>query len=328
MAASYSTGTASDPRDLVEQLSAWLVAQGWTWLYSAAVGSGFREHLSKGGIFVHLRSIENENNAWTYQSSTPGYGLGFYIGDGFNSALAWNAQSGAPLSSGTSNLVGAGMFLPSGPISAYHFFDDGFDNITIVVERTFGNCVHMGWGPSLVKTGYASDFWYFYGSAPSYYNAYAPYSPIPGYDQSADAPMAPTLFNAGALYSNAFVRVDESEFAARWVGFTGSSGTSTGFTGRHALNVFNTSAYTTYMTEIPAIGLMASRAWQTAFPGALLLPLHCFLRSVNARCIPIGYPPTAFYCGAVGHGFESGDIYAVGGVNYMLFPGFAVLKAA
>jgi hypothetical protein len=328
VAASYATGTAISPTDLLQKLVAWLVAQGWTQNMSQADGGGWRAHLSKNGQYVNLRAIVNSATAWTYQSGTVGYGIGFYLGDGFSSGSAWNAQSGAPLSSGTSNVVGAGMFLPSGAISAYHFFDNGSDHVTVVVERTFGNCAHMGWGPSLVKTGYTSDCWYFYGSSSSYYNVYCPTSPVPGYDQSAAAPMAPNLSYGGGMFANAFVRVDATEFSYRWVGLTINSGTSTGYTGRSALNSLNASGSTTYMTEFPAIGLMASRAWQTAFPGALLLPLHCFLRSLNARWIPLGYPPTVFYCGAVGHGFESGDIYTVGGVNYMLFPGFVVLKAA
>jgi hypothetical protein len=328
MAASYATGTATDPIDLLQKLVTWLVAQGWTSNMSAADGGGWRAHLSKGGQYVNLRAIVNSAAAWNYQYSTAGYGIGLYLGDGFSSGAAWNAQSGAPLSSGTSNPVGAGMFLPSGAIYAYHFFDNGSDHVTVVVERTFGNCAHMGWGPSLVKTGYTSDYWYFYGSSSSYFNVYCSTSPVPGYTETAAAPMVTTLLYSAALMANAFVRVDATEFSYRWAGFSNGSGTYSGYTGRSALSVLNVSGFTSLWDEFPSIGLMKDRAWQTAFPGALLLPLHCFLRSISARWIPVGYPPTVFYCGAVGHGFESGDIYTVGGVNYMLFPGFVVLKAA
>ncbi len=327
MAASYSTGSASGPTDLLQKLVTWLVAQGWTQDMSQAVGTGWRAHLHKSGQYVNLRAIVNESTAWPYQYSTAGYGIGLYLGDGFNSGLAWNLQSGAPLSSGTSNPVGAGMYLASGAISAYHFFDDGNDHITVVVERTAAVCAHMGWGPSLVKTGYSSDHWYFYGSSPSYYNAFLPGGSFPGYDATAAAPMAHSFYYIGT-YATAFVRTDAAVYSYRWVGFVNSAGTSYGYTGRMGRCALDVTTYMGNMTELPAIGSMQNRAWQSAFVGALLLPLHCFIQATTARWIPVGYPPTVFFCGAVGHGFASGEVYSVGGVNYMLFPGFAVKKAA
>ena len=50
---------------------------------------------------------------------------------------------------------GCGMNLPQGQISAYHFFDDGNDHITVVVERAAGIFCHMGWGPSLERASLA-----------------------------------------------------------------------------------------------------------------------------------------------------------------------------
>jgi hypothetical protein len=218
------------------------------------------------------------------------------------------------------------MLLAAGAISAYHFFDNGSDHVTVVVERTFGNCVHIGWGPSLVKLGYADDHWYFYGSTPGYYNV-SGYE-YPGTFATALAPMSISfLINGGCATS--FIRTDISVFASRWVGCCVDTSilSGSGYTGRLGKCALST-ATSGNLHEFVEIGLMASRSWQTTFPGALLLPLHCFVASLAGRWIPVGYPPTVFYCGADGHGFGSGDIYTVGGVNYMLFPGFVVLKAA
>ena len=48
----------------------------------------------------------------------------------------------------------------------------------------------------------------------------------------------------------------------------------------------------------------------------------------QGRWAPIGYPPTVFWTEAVGHGYSAGDVYQLGGQDYMLFPFFAVRKAA
>lgn len=329
MAAAYQTGTASGPNDLLQKLVTWLVAQGWTQNMSAAVGASWRAHLSKGGQFVNLRSFVNEHADWAYHVATNGYGIGLYLGDGYDGGVAWNLQSGGPLYTGSTARVGMGMRLPSGAVSAYHFFDDGADHITVVVERTPANCVHIGWGPSLAKTGYTADFWYFYGSSPSYYSAADSSSSNPGADLTAAAPLAHAYYITSYPLPAGYVRVDASLVTARWVTVTDSLGTTTsGYTGAAAHNALDATGHVSRMSEIPCIGLMQQRAWQTAFAGALLLPLHLFLLRSTARWMPIGYPPTVFFCGAVGHGFASGEVYAVGGVDYMLFPGFAVKKAA
>jgi hypothetical protein len=329
MAASYSTGSATGPTDLLQKLVTWLVAQGWDQNMSQAAGSGWRAHLSKGGQYVNLRSFVNEHADWAYHVATNGYGIGLYLGDGYGSGVAWNLQSGGPLYTGTTDRVGSGMRLPSGAVSAYHFFDDGADHVTVVVERTLANCVHMGWGPSLVKTGYAADYWYFYGSSPSYYSAVDSAESNPGGELTAAAPLAHSYYITSYPLPAGYVRVDASLVADRWVTVADSTSTTTaGYTGALAHSALDARGGVTRMSEIPCIGLMQQRAWQTAFAGALLLPLHLFLLRSTARWMPIGYPPTVFFCAAVGHGFVSGDVYSVGGVDYMVFPGFAVLKAA
>jgi hypothetical protein len=335
MAASYSTNSATGPTDLVQKLVTWLVAQGWTQDASASYGSGWRAHLHKNGQYVNLRAIANEaaniSTIWGAGSATAGYGVGLYLGTGYNGSNAFNAQAGGPTDSGGTNPIGAGMFLNSGAIAAYHFLDDGNDHITVVVDRGSGLFSVMGWGPSLVKTGYTNDFWYFYGSVPFYYNAVSPGTgPYPGIEASAAAPMSHSFNEAGSRYATAFVRVDSSLYSGRWVGISDGAQTTQryGYTGKQARCAMDNSNTIANAAEYPKMFPMFARGYQSAFVAALLLPLHCFLNAASARWIPLGYPPTVFHFAGIGHGFTAATVYQVGGLDYLCFPNFAVRKAA
>ena len=184
MAASYQTGTSSSPVALLQSLVAWLnTTQGWVTDLNATDASGWRAHLHKNGLYVNMRAAMNES-VWNYNHAA-GYGIGLYLGDGYSGAANWRSQSGGPIQTATTNTVGAGMQLGSGAVTAYHFFDDGADHIVVVVEKSPGLFVHMGWGPSLVKTGYTLDFPYFFGSSPSYYNCAVPTTGFNGSDLTA-----------------------------------------------------------------------------------------------------------------------------------------------
>jgi hypothetical protein len=110
----------------------------------------------------------------------------------------------------------------------------------------------------------------------------------------------------------------------------GTLGASGLYTGRPMRCALDLTAGSTFSGGLhPNYSLIEALVHQTAFSGALLLPLHCFvLTDPGARYAPLGYPASMFYCTAVGHGFSGGDVYQVGGLDYMLFPYFAVRKAA
>lgn len=331
MAASYQTGTASSPTNLLQTLVTWLVAHGWTQDASAADGSGHRAHLHKNGLYVNLRSAMNESNIWAIQFGTPGYGIGLYLGDGYSGAAAWNAQSGGPVSSGTASRIGVGMNLPSGSITAYHFLDDGSDHIAVLVERAPGIYTHMGWGPSLVKTGYSWDSPYFFGNGPSFYTCAPPSGggSFSGYDVTAFCP-ASHSFLSTQMHSTFFVRVDSSVFSGLWVANNGdSSSTAYGNTGRQGRCALArvTSANLNEL-NYPSYRRIVGRGYNTAFTGAVLMPLSYFVTTGAARLAPVGYPPSVFYSEAVGNGRVAGEIVAVGGVNYLFLPNFAIRKAA
>lgn len=339
MAAAYQTGTATGPTDLLQKLVTFLVAQGWTSDSSVSYGAGWRAHLHKGAQYVNLRAIVGEaanlSTVWgsgSGVSSTAGYGIALYLGDGYSGAAAWNAQSGGPKDSGGTNPVGAGLFMGSGSVPAYYFFDDGLDNLTVVIHRGSGLYGHLGWGASLAKIGYTADHWYFHGSSPhAYCVVNEGTGPYPGTDLTAMAPMAHSYFTTGSTGNRAcaFVRTDAAVYASRWLGVMdgANTGAAHGYTGRQG-RCSLAAATIPNSGEYPKLQDFLARGWQSAFTGALLLPLHCFAQAATARWIPVGYPPSVFACAAVGHGLNAATVYQVGGLDYMVFPGFAVRKAA
>ena len=162
----YQTGSTSSSTDVLQKLVTFLVAQGWTVDRSDVEGAGWRAHLHKGTNYVHLRANEFEQ-PWLI-GSVPTFGVQLYLGSGFNGAAAWNNQTaGAPIAYGQSNPIGVGMQLSAGPFSNYYFFaDPSGNNIVVIVEKTPGLYVYLGWGDSLVKAGAWTGGPYFFAFRP------------------------------------------------------------------------------------------------------------------------------------------------------------------
>lgn len=338
MAASYQTGISSSPTNLLQTLVTWLTNQGWTSDMSQADGAGWRAHLHKAGIYVNLRSAMNEK-IWHKTTGdwdrALGYGIGLYLGDGHDGGESWVEQPGRPLRTDVpASTSGCGMNLPAGSVAGYHFFDDGLDNVIVVVEKSPGVFVHMGWGLRLADMGAPEDFPYFFASSSAYRTTDPnPGMSLPGLNQTARAPFArlphepPSDYRA---HAGGFVRVDATTFSGRWVADCVDDEASDGYTGRFMDGPLNQNGYdTTSQQQHPDYALYIGRTTQTAFAGALLLPMHLFvLTDPGARWAPLGYPPNLFWCEGVGAGYAAGEILQVGGLDYMLFPKFAVRKAA
>ncbi len=323
MAASYVTGAATSPIDLLQLLVSWLVAQGWTSDSSVSDSPGWRAHLHKNGLYVNLRAAMSES-IWNYNYGG-GYGIGVYLGTGYSGASNWRSQAGGPVFSGSSSVVGAGVCLGSGAVPHYHFFDDGNDNIVVVVEWTTGVFGYLGWGPSMTKTGYTMDYPYFFGSMASYYNTAYPSSGKYGYDLTGLAPTTHQIEDQSGF----FVRIDSAVWASQWISNVYSStNTASGYTGRRIRSALASTSLGGIESYTPNYVNVKNRSWPNAYPGAMLLPLHAFSEMATARWAPIGYVPTVFATWAWQHGFNVGEIWQVGGLDYMVFPYFAVRKAA
>ena len=341
MAAAYQTGVSSSPINLLQTLVTWLVAQGWTSEASASEGAGWRSHLSKGGLFVNLRAAANEKiwpavaGNWDFEQ---GYGIGLNLATAYSGASGWAQQANAPVrTDGSSN--GCGMNLPSGAVSAYHFFDDGNDNVAVVVERAPGIFTHMGWGPDLAPLGQAAAYPYFFAATGARRNVdvTTQYSDKHGINVTALPPFSHAdkePSTSDFVDATVFVRVDAALWSGRWLSDSqapGSLDANYGFTGRVlrcAANLNPLSQGQLEQGEYPNYRFLDDRLLQSQVAGAVLLPLHLFGNTASDRWSPLGAHPSIFLCEGVGSGYAAGELYSVGGVDYLLFPHFVVRKDA
>lgn len=331
---SYQTGSASSSTDLLQKLVTWLVSLGWNQDRSAVEGSGWTASLDLHGNFVHLRAAENETTIWQANGGGAHYGLHMYVGTGFTSGQPFNNQTtGSPIASGGSNPVGVGMQLSAGPFSNYYFFADSTaDNVVVVVERTPGLFLHLGWGLSLNKAGSYTGGAYFFGSSSGYYTSLTTFGAnTPGFTSTSDCPF-PIADSANACPG--FVRADVDSFTGKWIGiwsagasgnqgFTGKAGDSSirGFGGSMKTN-FPVYAYNevSYEFQFEQVSEQDGRA--------NLLPLLVWVNrdGTTTGFSLLGDPPFVFATNAVGNGFSDAEEYVLGGTTYKLFPNFAVVK--
>src|SRR5579872_3937159 len=304
----YQTGTASSPVDLLQKLVTWLAGLGWNTDLSAADGAGsvgWRAHLDLHGNFVHLRAFVNEGASVPFASnagSSGSAGIALYLSTAFNTSVAWNVQPGnPPYQSGSSTLVvGCGMALPTGSIQNYFFFADAtFDNIVVVVEKTPGVYVHIGWGLSIQKAGTFTGGPYFFGSQSCFYVSYiTATNPSPGFLTTG---YCPCCFSDYFGVQNGFFRADVDSFTGKWIGLSIATTPSAGYTGKNAASpVFGPSAPP---AQIPwYASASAAGQWQFNQTSQLdgranLLPLLIWAArdTTPGGYSPIGTVPNVFF---------------------------------
>lgn len=329
---SYSNGTATSSTDLLQQLVTFLVAAGWTQDMSQAEGSGWRAHLHLGSDYVHLRAAENEG-VFQQSNGTTGYGLNLYMGTGFNSGQPWNNQTtGAPIGSGAAYPVGANAYLSAGPFTNYYFMtDSGGNNVVVVIERTPGVFMFVGWGTSLVKAGAFTGGQYFYGSSGGGWSGHAlPGGSVAGYTTTSDCP--------GCLSDSegqvcTYVRADVDSFTSKWISISPSVTNTQGYTGKVGSSSVKKPGFGAN-TEFPfyAItdGTTDFQSSQSSLQDgrANLLPVLLWVNRDGASSAYslLGSLPMAFKANGVGNGFSNASEYAIGSDTYKMFPNFAILK--
>ena len=334
MAANYQTGAATSPTDLLDKIVTFLTGQGWTSDSVAVDGTGKRAHLHKGSDYVNLRSHVNEAIWPNVQSSPNSTGIGIYMGTGYSGASGWSLQAGGPKVSGTSDTLGATMRMLSGAITAYHFFDDGNDNIAVIVERSGGLFTHLGFGRSFTKAGTVTGGKYFWSAAAATYGGTT--SAIMGNDDQSAAPpfgiMQPYNTASSLERGNAgFVQADVDGFTGKWIGFSMSGTTfpTEGYTGKrgHSGIDYNTSL-DIIPAGIPHYARLVTHLVSNFNAQALMLPIFLWAERDAGGWTLLGQVPNVFVCGAVENGFAAASIQTVNGKNFMLFPHIAVRKFA
>jgi hypothetical protein len=332
MGASYHTGTAASPTDLLQGIVTWLVAQGWTQDMSQADGDGWRAHLHKSGVYANLRSTANTLIFPSVQA-TAAPGIGLYLGTGFDGGQAWNLQPGAPKGYGQTYTVGSFMRLPAGAILGWRGFDDDSDNVVVVVERTGGVFSHLGFGLAVQKIGAWIGGPYFFAALASRYAGSDGMAGDAG--STAACPFGVVQKeDYGPWYSYGyagFVRADVDSHTGGWVGFScASSDPQLGFTGvagGSGIDMFpyqGASDDWSYPTYAGLHSVLVSEMNEQA----VLLPIQLYAKRDAGGYSLLAVLPHLYFAGAVGHGFLAGATYVIGAQTFMLFPHFAVLKAA
>lgn len=338
---SYQTGTASSPTNLLQTLVTWLAGLGWNTDLSATDGAGWRAHLDLHGNFVHMRAFSNEGSSLPFVSgenanSSGNAGIALYLSTAFSGSDAWNAQPGSPpyASGSSTNVVGVGMALPSGSIQNYFFFADSTaDNIVIVVEKTPGIYVYLGWGLSIQKAGSFTGGPYFFGSQSGYDASFVTtLNPSPGFVTSSYCPCSYGDWNGP--YQNAYFRADVDSFTGKWIGLSSNTTAAFGYTGKNAGSpILGAAAPPANLPWYATTTGTAATYWQNNQTSQLdgranLLPLLVWAArdSSPGGYSPIGTVPNVFYANAIGNGFSDAQEVTLGSVTYKLFPNFAVVK--
>lgn len=335
----HTIGIATNPVDLLQQFVTWLQGLGWTVNMSQAEGSGWRAHLAKAGLCVNLRAAMNETlSHGGYYATTAGYGLGMNVSTGFDSAKNWYSQPGAPVQEssptvGLTPCIKTGSTATPGPITRYYAFEDGADNVMLVVEGAPGIFSHLSWGPSLIQAGSwplghyccasRSTFMCFSGSIPD------------GYTSTSLCPFVDGGDGSGA--GNAYVRADVDSIEGKWLAVSRNITYSMDSTRRVpcetkflASPLSNQASYPPI--EIPRYGThqFADRfqARQfTQFNSQIhLLPVPIYVQRDAGGWSLLGRVPNVYYCTATEHDVPAGSILSIGPDDYCVFPNFCVRR--
>ncbi len=315
-----STGSATSNIDLLQQLVAWLVTRGWTSSMSQASGAGWRAHLSKGSVYANFLASRDNDAAWASNvANTLNFALHLYLGTGYNSGAAFNAQAGGPVGSGTSNTVGICAVTGSGAITSYQFLDDGADNIVVVIERTPGVFRYLAWG-TITKFGSWTGGEFFCGSSPGYYASTF-------FEPGAYSSACPFATGGGISTSghNAFLRADVDAFTGKWLSCGSSATVVFGYTGKYGSSGIK-GDNDSPPEDVPNLSLAAQLKLHNTLDGRVItLPITLYGNRDGGGYSALGEVPSLRLCRASEIGGASvGSDLPIGSDTWRVFPGFLV----
>lgn len=319
----YQNGTATSPTDLLQKLATFLTANGWTQDSSVADGAGWRLHVHKGTVYANFRAAVNEGTVSLFDDyySTPWSGIAFYLGDGYSSGSTWKNQSGSPKNFTTpTRTVGAGMVLPQGAITGYHFFADATgDNISVVVEKSASVFTYMVWGTSMQKLGTWTGGPYFCGGTCGNYLSWTQNGAAPGYAYSAGCPGSyGNPGNSTSTYTSTYVKIDVDAFTGKWVSIAPTTTGSQGYTGKRGSSCV---PWTATASLAPSYSAMIKRLTSQLTGQSLMLPIRLLVNRDAGGNSFIGSLPNIFITNACLKGFTPGALYNWGTDQYRVFPG-------
>lgn len=281
-------------------IEAALLANGWASVASAYEGTGRRLHLSKNGLYAHLRSAKVEYGVFT---DAPGAfsGIGLTVGTGYAGGASWRQQPGCPVERtyGAAQAVCAAF---NGAANLW-VYSDASDNVLVVLEAPTGVFQQLAFGSSIRKEAAFTGGMYLWGTQR-------------GTGLQSLAANKTPLAQDYALY----VRADVDAFTGKWLGTGFSEQYSVGATGKNAC----TSAQET--TAVPTYKNLLTRTVSATNGQPLMLPCRVFAQRDNGKWCVLGEVPMVYACNKVpvstGQGAGSG--WQLGDESYVLFPGIAL----
>jgi hypothetical protein len=193
---SYQTGTSTGPKDLLDKLRLFLIADGWTvnkWddddttyeTWTGLDGDGKRLHVQKeassggpimyfnfravirGVVFSDYYSAPTKVGGKYYPEIT---GIGLYGSTGYDGGEAWDNQPGHPATTSGGCWGCCITELSTTAIPAYYFFSSG-NTVVVCVERASGKYMWLAFG-LLEKEGVYTGGQFFAGSVSTYWPSY------------------------------------------------------------------------------------------------------------------------------------------------------------
>jgi hypothetical protein len=332
MAYTYETGTASSPSDLLSKVSTILQSVGWTLDAYTEESPGYRLHLHRGSVYLHLKSADTSALLFTSQVN-PCIGVGLSGGTGYDGLTAWDAQAGSPVDA-SGNRCGSGIQLASGTIT-YWLYDDGARTV-LVTSQTSTGYRHLAWGISMEQHGTWTGGAWLSGSTASFYLG----SGLSiGYGTANGNHIGASSFAGGSYASSpaAFV-YGAFESVTGWASIAGSaydgSGLWPNFTRKATFASRGSTSDGSYgmpPLEVPSTDTLITRSAQTLNSLSVLVPIQIYLKLQAGGVGLVGRLPGLYNTNPGTHAY--GTDYLLGAETYHLFPGylsgygFAVRKA-
>ncbi|MBK8002384.1 MAG: hypothetical protein IPK12_00225 [Gemmatimonadetes bacterium] len=324
----YATGTAADVNDLATKFKDFLLANGWTVNRFDTQGSGKRLEVTRAGVYVSTRWLQNENG-----TSSPGpggsnvYGVLAVPATGYSGAADWNTQAGIPLAQNAITKLGVGMPLEAGAISAYHFFTDATtDRVWCVVRKTGNVYGYLGFGVTFTKYGVWTGGAWACGTRSA-----GGMTQTFGYGQMGLSieTFPPGYGGVGNSWAGSplLVRIDVDTVVGKYLGVSQSTSTSERTDRRLDSGIAGANYGAALDNGWSAIALQA-RGRSTLNTGLGPVPIEISAERTDGLYSPIGRLPDVYAINITDGGFPYGSEVTVGTDTYVVFPTFALRKAA
>jgi len=324
----YATGTAADVSDLATKFKDFLLANGWTVNRFDTQGSGKRLEVTRAGVYVSMRWLQNENGPTAPgPGGTNVYGVVAVPATGYSAAADWNTQAGVPVAQNAITKLGVGMPLEAGAISAYHFFTDATnDRVWCVVRKTGNVYVYLGFGVTFTKYGAWTGGAWACGTRSA-----GGMTQTFGYGQMGLSieTFPPGYGGVGGSWvgSPLLIRIDVDTVVGKYLGLSQSTFTSER-TDRKLDSAVAGANYSNPNGNAWAVEALQARGRSSLNSGLATVPIELTAERTDGLYSPIGRLPDVVAINITDGGFPYGSEVTVGTDAYVVFPTFAVRKAA